>query len=161
MRSPLFDLRLETVDDLLAIVQEHWTDDLCKLSWLFYDRYNELLGVPTILNPTFDGSRDIGGADADVILDDYLIEIKTTVKQRVAVQWLYQLAGYVLLDYSDKYPLDGVGLYLSRQGLLFKWPLAEFLPAMTGESPITLEELRGRFQGLLREVSRPNRSCEV
>ena len=52
--------------------------DLCALSWAFHDRFADLLGRRAAFNPSFAGSRDVGGADADLILDGCLIDIKTT-----------------------------------------------------------------------------------
>lgn len=68
-----------TADELLAIPEQAWVDDLCALSWAFYDQHAGLLSKPAILNPTFDGGGDVGGADADLVLDGCLLEIKTTI----------------------------------------------------------------------------------
>jgi hypothetical protein len=57
-----------------------------------------------ILNPTFnDASMLVGGADADIILDSTIIDIKTTKDLRLERRDLYQLLGYYLL-----LRLDGV-----------------------------------------------------
>lgn len=148
--SPLFTGR-PTLDasELLAIAEPHWVDDICSLSWLFYERMSDLLTSPSILNPTFTGSRDVGGADADFILDGCLIDIKTTIKLQVTNLWLYQLLGYVLLDYSDRYQIDKVGIYFARQGVLLKWPLSDFLNRLVGGLAPPLEELRGRFRRMV------------
>ncbi len=51
-------------------------------------------------NPIFAGSHDVNGADADLIVDGCLIDIKTTIDPtRLDREWVYQLLGYVLLDY--------------------------------------------------------------
>ncbi|TJZ94450.1 hypothetical protein [Actinacidiphila oryziradicis] len=39
----------------------------------------------------------------------------------------WQLLGYLLLDTSDRYRLDTLGLYLTRSGTLATWPLDEYL----------------------------------
>ena len=51
--------------------------------------------------PTFAGSTDIGGADADFVIDG------------------------LLLDYDDRYRITEVGLYLARQGAAIAWPVPE------------------------------------
>ena len=84
--SPLFNQKYTTVDALLSIAETHWVDDLSNLSWLFHDRFRSLLSAETILNPTFDVSPDIGGADADLISDGYLLDIKATVKSKIRPQ---------------------------------------------------------------------------
>ena len=159
-KSPLYNRRYDTVTELLAITQPHWLTDLCNLSWLFYDRFSYLLASPAVLNPIFDGSKDIGGADADLILDGYLLDIKTTLNPRVDPQWLYQLIGYVLLDFSDSFQLQGVGLYLARQGLLLKWPLYELIQAVTGGRAASLMELRSRFRELLQGMQKERQEAK-
>lgn len=64
-----FPKPVSSTSDLLARVPQLWVDDLRSLSWAFYDECQELLSRPAVLNPTFDGSRDVGGADADLIVD--------------------------------------------------------------------------------------------
>lgn len=78
------------------------------------------------LNPTFDlASRLVKGADADVIIDDCLIDIKTTKYLRLKVADLHQIVGYYILyllsGKSAKRPLGEirrVGIYFSRHALL-------------------------------------------
>ena len=139
-----------TVLELLSIAENHWVYDLCSLSWLFYERFGEVLTHPTKLSPTFDGSLDVGGANADLILDGCLIEMKSTINPRVPNLWLYQLLGYVFLDYSDRYQIHDVGLYLARQGVMFQWPLSELLNRLAGGVAPPLEELRGQFQHVVK-----------
>lgn len=110
------------------------------------------------LNPTFDGSALIGGADADLIVDGCLIEIKTTVKpETLPRDVLYQLLGYVLLDFTDKHGISSVGLYLSRQGEFVSWPLGELLARLTGIDSVDLPGLRRRFATLLTEETKLGR----
>jgi hypothetical protein len=147
--SPLYKLRRgATSAHLLALAGQGWVEDMCQLSWMFYDRQAGLLTQPTILNPTFAGSGDIGGADADLIVDGCLIDIKATVNTKLDPEWLYQLLGYVLLDYEDAHRIRSIGLYFARQGELIQWPLDAFLAAMVA-APVTLPELRDRFKTLL------------
>ena len=94
-----------------------------NLSWRFYDNFNHLLSLPHSLNPNFDGSLDIGGADADLIVEGTLIDIKATITQKIRPDWLWQLLGYVLLDYSDRHRINSIGLYMARQGIFFQWDL--------------------------------------
>lgn len=86
-----------------------------------------------VLNPTFgEASGLVGGADADVIIDDTLIEIKTVMKCRLLSNYLHQLAGYYCLYRiggvngvpTDK-PLRKIGVYFSRHGYLYSVPMTE------------------------------------
>ena len=109
-----------------------------------------MLASPCILNPAFEGSQDVGGADADLILDGCLIDIKATVNPRVANLWIYQLLGYVLLDYSGQYQIDEVGFYLARQGVLLKLPLQELLNRLSGDLTTSLYDLRDDFHKVVQ-----------
>jgi hypothetical protein len=132
---------------LLQLAAPSWVDDLCRLSWAFYDRHAELCSRAAALNPTFDGSRDIGGADADLIVDGCLLEVKTTTNAaRTVRESLRQLLGYVLLDYSDHYQIREVGFYLARQAVIVRWPLEQFLRSISGGGSSPLPDLRKRFQ---------------
>ena len=149
--SPLLTKIYHSVEDLLALSEPHWIEDLRSLSWLFHDRYDDLIlnSEPPVLNPTFEGSLDIGGADGDLIVDHCLIDIKTTVNPQIQRQWIYQIVGYVLLDYSNQYDLKSVGLYMARQGQLLTWPIPELLSVLTGSNTVSFEELRTEFKNLL------------
>jgi hypothetical protein len=146
LRSPLLSRPHSDVRSLLEIAEPHWIDDLCNRSRLFHDRFKGKLSQPAVLNPAFDGSRHVGGADADIILNDVLLDIKATIKPRLESSWLYQLLGYVLLDYADEYKMQGVGLYLARQGVLFEWNLADFIDTVAAGAAPPLKELRSEFQ---------------
>ncbi len=102
--------------ELLAKVNDAWVDDICQISQHFYERCAHLLARPAILNPTFAGSSLVGGADADLIADGCLIEIKTSKDSRIRPEWIHQLVGYLLLDDDDRRAIRTVGIYMSRQG---------------------------------------------
>ena len=123
--SPLAQLPKVNVELLLNIAKKPWLDDLKTLSWRFFEECHHLVMLPHKLNPTFEGSHHVGGADADLIVQDTLIEIKTTIRAEIKQNWLWQLLGYALLDYSDQHHIEGIGLYMARQGWLVKWDLAE------------------------------------
>jgi hypothetical protein len=147
---------------ILKIPQSNWISDLCTLSWRFYEQYSDLLSQKAILNPTFDGSMDVNGADADLIVNGCLIEIKTTKISQVKGEWLYQLLGYALLDYTDRYHLNEVAIYMARQAVLLRWPLDELLSIMANDTLEPLHELRSRFRSLInppaQQSAAPDRS---
>jgi hypothetical protein len=94
--------------------------------------------------PVFDGSADVGGADADLLVADSLIEIKAALQpDRLSDSMIWQLAGYLLLDYSDRWQIRRVGFYLSRIGWLMAWPVEEFLDLLGAGT--SLPVLRERF----------------
>lgn len=123
--APLMQCERPSVDDLLEVVPTRWVEDLKVLSRMFLDAAGDRFGEPCRFGPTFDGSRDMGGADADMILGTSLIDVKTTVDPKVTRDGLWQILGYALLDYSDAYGLDTAGFYFARQGRFVEWPLVE------------------------------------
>ena len=138
-----------SIEELLAVPGPAVIDDVCRLSSLFYDQFHGLLARPHILNPTFKGSRDVGGADADLIVDGCLIDIKTSISPTIEPEWLRQIVGYTLLDYNDERQIKSVGIYMARQGMLFTWPLVDLLPQLTGDPTATVKRLRQEFQTII------------
>jgi hypothetical protein len=130
-RSPLLEMRsTATLDDLLSIAPRPAIDDMSAMTRPLCSRERAILQRSAVLNPTFDGSAEIGGADADLIVDGTLIELKTTKQESFErVNHLFQLLGYALLDYSDRYRIERVGVYLARRGLLIDWHIDELLLA--------------------------------
>lgn len=80
-----------------------------------------------ILNPTFgQASRYVGGADADIIIDNKLIDIKTTKKLEFTLNYFCQIIGYLILHRisgidgeKEKIEINQLGVYYSRFGYLF------------------------------------------
>jgi hypothetical protein len=96
-------------------------------------------------------------ADCDVIADGTLIEIKTGLgtKTERGVRYdalsgrdLRQLLAYVLLDTTDHYGIDAIGMYSARYGHYVRWPLAELLEELAGR-PVDIAEERNKVWALL------------
>jgi len=87
-----------------------------------------------VLNPTFgEGSHLVGGADADLLIDDTLIDIKTTAALKLERYHFNQLIGYYLLyiiggiDSSpSEVDVSNVGIYFSRYSVLHTIPVTSF-----------------------------------
>jgi len=132
IESPLYSLvKGSTLEDLLAVPPEHQVRDLCALSRECFEDGRELFGLPCVLNPAFDGSADIGGADADLVVGQCLLEVKTVSSAHAGTvrEAVYQLLGYTLLDYSDRYGIRQIGVWLTRQRCIWVLPLAQALTA--------------------------------
>lgn len=142
-------LSADRLSDILERVECPWLDDMRSLSWAFHDCFKNLLPCSHVLNPTFEGSKDIGGADGDLIVDGTLLDIKSTINSEIQKQWIYQLLGYVLLDYSNQYKIRSIGLYMSRQRLLFKWDLHDTLQKLSSDTTTNLEDLRREFRKII------------
>lgn len=119
--TPLFvDNSSEDVADLINLFKLYK-----KQKWSFKEN--------CFLNPTFGkGSLLVGGADADIILDDTLIDIKVTNSFELERRDFNQVICYYLLSeigginkYSDLKPVKYVGIYFARHGYLWKMPISE------------------------------------
>ncbi len=84
-----------------------------------------------VLNPTFgEASKLVGGADADLVIDNMLIDIKTTKSPKLTRDHFNQLLGYyVLLKIGgvDNVPntptIESIGIYYSRHAELVPIPI--------------------------------------
>lgn len=85
-----------------------------------------------LLNPTFgEASLLIGGADADLIIDNALIDIKTTTQLEFKRDHFNELIGYYTLYKIGGIPsapvepkIENLGIYYSRYGELYTFPIA-------------------------------------
>jgi hypothetical protein len=98
--------------------------------------------------PAFAGSQIMPG-DADLIAGGLLTELKTTArKPSLAVTDLWQILGYVLMDYADEYAITDVALFSARYGYLAQWNLGTLLTQLA-QRPVTVQALRAEFRELL------------
>ncbi|MFJ9460929.1 UvrD-helicase domain-containing protein [Kitasatospora sp. NPDC101447] len=145
-----------TLDRLCADVPPYAVEDLRRQMELAEGPFKAFRSLPSedrVCGPVFAGSADIGGADADFILDGLLLDCKATTRpQRLGRDEIYQLVGYLLLDYDDDYGIDQVGLYLARQGHLVVWGADEFLARLGAKT--SLSGLRSRLRTHLRAAAR-------
>lgn len=80
-----------------------------------------------LLNPDFgSASKLVGGADADIVLDNTLIDIKTVKVATLKSDYWRQLVGYAVLaditfDELDQMPrFTDFGIYFARHGTLWR-----------------------------------------
>ncbi|MER5546331.1 UvrD-helicase domain-containing protein [Streptomyces sp. NPDC002589] len=136
------------LESLLAAVPAYAVMDQAAQLALAQAPFAELAELPEaerVCGPVFAGSRDIGGADADFVLAGALIDCKATTRPRnLGTEEIYQLAGYLLLDYDDRYGISRLGFYLARQGHLITWSTEEFLDRLGAALPLT--QLRARLR---------------
>lgn len=98
-----------------------------------------------VLNPTFGrASTAIGGADADLFVDQCLLEIKTTAQPTLDPNYLLQLVGYYALaslggiDGCAAADIRWLGVYSARYGRLFRLEADALLPESTRRSVLQL-----------------------
>jgi len=152
---PLIQLGVDApLDEVLKLCTPNIVDDLLRLSQLFADTQGSLLEVkPLVLNPTFTQSTPLGGADADLILDGLLLDIKTWKHALPRRSELWQLIGYALADTEDQHRINRVGFYFARHGSRVEWPLDDLLRRLAGKE-VDLAETRKDFATLLEKVGR-------
>lgn len=140
-------LDFPTQQDYLTIVDDQWADDISRLIEKAATSLRSSSLKKIEFGPTFAGSASVGGADADLILNRCLLDIKTTINpaNNLAAN-IRQIVGYVLLDWDNRYSLRSTGLYFSRQGKEVAWPLDELLPQMMGGRNASLNDLRTDFR---------------
>lgn len=96
----------------------------------------------TILpNPYFEGSVDVGGADANLLIGNTLLDVRTTAKrQPCSIDDVVKQVGYYLLDYGNIYDIQHISWYYTRQECIFTHPIELFLKNKT-----YLDENRGEY----------------
>jgi hypothetical protein len=145
--------------DLVATVPGYVPTDLQRqltLARTVFEPFRALPPDRVVCGPVFSGSADIGGADADFIIDGLLLDCKAAVSPfRLGNAEINQLAGYLLLDYDNRYGIDRVGLYLSRQGAAVTWRVEEFLGLLGATAPLAAlrQQLRASLRAHGAEVS--------
>jgi hypothetical protein len=120
-------------DENFGIYNQRDISDLKALFELF-DASKFSFQDRLILNPTFGyGSVMVGGADADIILDDTLIELKVVKGYTLQRSYLNQMIGYCLLSRIggingdfDLAPIKRIGIYYARHGKFWSMDLSEF-----------------------------------
>jgi hypothetical protein len=121
---------------LEAVFTEPNGSDIEDLKSLFNLLYTQNFDASDIcyLNPTFGkGSLIVGGADADFILDNTLIDVKVTKNLKLTRDYINQLLGYYILSLigginksNNKDKIQNIGIYFARHGFLWKAPLSSF-----------------------------------
>jgi len=130
-----FIVRAGIIDENFGVIDDSDVTDLRKLiSIINPDSFKakELC----LLNPTFGkASKLIGGADADLVIDNLLIDIKTTAKLEFKRDHFNELIGYYTLykiggipDAPVEPKMENLGIYYSRYGELYTFPVTSVIP---------------------------------
>jgi hypothetical protein len=124
------------------------------MSWLFEKRHSNLFYAKVKVNPAHLSSVAGFGADADLLVNGFIIDINAALNPLLEPAGMYQVLGYTLLDHGDQKPIKGVGFYLARQGGFVQWPLEPLVARLTGSADETVKGLRDGFWNLL--TNRPS-----
>lgn len=141
--------RSQKLDQNLQLINEEDVQDLRKLISLVDDNLFRTSGV-IYLNPEFEyGSPLVGGADADLIIDDLLIDVKSVKELSLERRDFNQLVGYYILSRIDElrkaqlqYQIKRLGIYFSRHAYLFIFNVEEVIDEQKLPAFIEWFELR-------------------
>lgn len=104
-----------------------------------------------LLNPTFDKASDlVGGADADIVIDNQIIDLKTTKFLQLKEQDFHQLIGYYILSllggidgYEGNLDIQTISIYFCRHGI--------FLPLMVpSENSSIIQISDAKFKAFIK-----------
>lgn len=86
------------------------------------------------LNPFMRSGKLVKGADADIITDNCIYEIKTVKRLEITEDYIHQLLGYYVLNRMDglyevktKSVIDSIGVYFSRHKKLYKYDIDDIV----------------------------------
>ena len=129
-------VRAGILDNTISIFDKEDLEDLEKLySIIPIEEFSPIKKIT--LNPTFgEGSAMFFGADADFIIDNKLIDVKTTKNLKIDRSQLNQLLCYYIASRIGgingnkklKDEINMIGIYFSRYGKLWTIGLDEFAP---------------------------------
>lgn len=127
-----------TVEDLINLIELN--QDILSILGLDNPRN-------AVLNLTFAGSNCVGGADAQLIVDGNLLDIRTTKSSKpFTVKNFWQQLAYVLLDWDDKYEVETISWYYTRQKSYFSYEVADMFT--------NLQNTREEFKEVCEKIER-------
>ncbi len=134
----IYDEDMQDVRNLISLVTPNifMADELC------------------LINPTFgEASLMVGGADADLVIDDTLVDIKTSKNLELKGEDFQQLIGYYVLheiagvgQIKPKVKLNKLAIYYARYAYLHVFQIEDII------SPSSFPSFVDWFQSRAREV---------
>ena len=120
--------------DNIGVIDERDMEDLQHLMAIV-DENNFIARQLALINPTFGkASHLVGGADADLVIDDIIIDIKTVKKLTLDRKTYDQIMGYYTLhqiasvgELEPKLNINKVGIYFARHAYLHIMPIADMV----------------------------------
>lgn len=130
-----FIFRAGIIDESIGVIDDGDVADLRKLISIVNPDSFRAKGL-CLLNPTFgEASKLIGGADADLIIDNTMIDIKTTSRLEFKREHFNEIIGYYTLfklggihDAPFDPKIENLGIYYSRYGELYTFSITDAIP---------------------------------
>jgi hypothetical protein len=136
---------------MLNLLEPEIVADVLLLSEKFHTNNRAMLqsSRKAVLGGSLAGSKDVGKADFDLVVDGCLFDFKSTAMPRVTTENLRQLIGYWLLDYNDSLRIRFVAVGLVRHGHVQKYSIRHDL--LSNKSSISA--IRQEFRKGLRRAN--------
>jgi hypothetical protein len=116
---------------------------------------NLRLAADLHIGPTFAQSLPLGGADADLIYDRTLVDLKSTSQARVVGrEEVWQLVGYLLADTDDAFRITHVSFAALRRRRTTVWAAADLVGRLADGHASPIPQLRADFAAMLTPLSR-------
>jgi hypothetical protein len=152
MNPAIFDLlilplrRCKGLDDFIPMTLTPAT--IRDLEQLGRDAWEDARSLrrarPLVLNPKFNLSVALGGADADLVARHRLIDWKATTKTGIVGRAeLWQLVGYALADTNDEYEIREVSIGALRWRSAIAWRLDDLLADLAPGPPANVRLING------------------
>lgn len=144
------------LDELaVSLVSEASIGDIDALGRVTIEDHLSIRGASELhIGPNFDQSLPLGGADADLIYDGTLLDLKSTSQAGlVGRDDIWQLIGYLLADTDDSYNITRVGFAALRRRRSIFWPADDLVRELAGGSTHPIKQLREEFASLLVPLS--------
>lgn len=128
--DPIF--RALVIDENIGVIHDDDVEDLRKLISIADSKIFKANDI-CLLDPTFgEASTLVGGADVDLVIDDTMIDIKTTKNLELTRKYYDQLIGYYTLfkiggldGMPSKHEIKYLGIYFSRYAHLYTMNVKE------------------------------------
>lgn len=136
-----------------ALVDARDRHDIASAAPAITADHADLLDADPVLGPTFALSSALGGADADLVADGLLLDLKASVTPRIVGRpALWQLAGYALADTPDEHCIRRVGISALRWRR--RWIVSlDYLLASLAGLPVNVTELRNEFSTVVEAAT--------
>ena len=119
-------------DDFEKNNQDNTEDVLKIFQNVNFDRFTP--HICCLLNPSLKAVGSFGGADADLVFDDVLIDLKTSTEFKLTSRDLNQLIGYLVLSRLGGFSgakntpqIRRLGIYFARYAYLYTFSVDELI----------------------------------
>ncbi|MGL5033771.1 MAG: hypothetical protein ACRC6M_08220 [Microcystaceae cyanobacterium] len=131
------DLALREHDLLWSVWDVEGLIDSFHLKWVDGLKSNDIH-----INASFAGSHFVNGADAQMISNGMLIDIKTSkLKAPFTKKDLYQQLAYWFLDYDNQYSLNEIVWVYPRHQMFLRYGIGDKFPALPERSQKLIRKL--------------------